>query len=278
MKKLLLILLLVFGIAALAWFFFLRNTDAPTLAFDTKPENSDTIILDPQNGSTATEQPLIKDDNTAPAKDTDDANQSGTTAPETPPVKEDEKPSEDTTAEENPDHETQEPEKTENDPTEENPEENTEEIFHHSESEKQKIIGRYIEAEDFYYNMLHQNYDLDGYDVITRKNSDGYETEYHRVLYYDVNSLADLKKYYLEYFTKDFVDRIDFSAYVEADDKLYCAMTGHSAKNSKYTYSVESKDITNAYIVRTDPHGNGSTKIAAVNNGGNWYFSSVAIR
>ncbi len=152
--------------------------------------------------------------------------------------------------------------------------------FTHTDLEKQKIVGKYIEAEDFYYSMLYQQYDLDSYDVITRKNSDGYDTKYHRVLYYDVNSVADLKEHYLNYFTNDFVSRIDFSFYIEENGKLYCTIMGSSREGTgtKYTYSVESIDSSNAYVVRANTNGSGSTKIKAENIGGSWYFSSVAIK
>lgn len=152
-------------------------------------------------------------------------------------------------------------------------------VFEHSTGEKEKIVGRYIEAEDFYYSMLYQQYDLDSYDVITVKNSGGYETEYHRVLYYDVNSKEDLKNCYRAYFTEDFVSKLDLGSYIEDSGKLYCAQTENaSAPTTKFAYSAESIDETSAYVVRSGISGAGSVKIKAVKKGDSWYFSSVAIR
>lgn len=151
--------------------------------------------------------------------------------------------------------------------------------FSHSEEELQNIKSRYIEAEDFYYTMLYQQYDLDSYDTIEKKNSDGYSNEYHRVLYYDVNSLADLKGYYQEYFTGAFISSLDFTSYVEENDKLYCAQTENSQSSvgAKHIYTVESIDENNAYIIRTNADGTGMQKIKAVKSGENWYFGGVAI-
>lgn len=152
--------------------------------------------------------------------------------------------------------------------------------YEHTAAEKQKIIGRYIAAEEFYYSMLYQQFDLDSYDVIVRKNADGYNTEYHRVLYYDVNSVQELKEHYLDYFTEDFVSRLDMSPYIEENDKLYCAQVSNASSSggAKYTYVVESIDKDNAVVVRTLTNGSGKQKINAVNLGGVWYFTSVAIK
>ena len=153
------------------------------------------------------------------------------------------------------------------------------EKFTLSDAEIQNIKSRYIEAEDFYYTMLYQHYDLDSYDVIEKKNSDGYSNEYRRVLYYDVNSLADLKSVYGDYFTADFVSKIDFNSYIEENGKLYCTETENSASSSgtKHIYTIESIDENNAYIVRTLADGSSMQKIKAVKNGGVWYFGGVAI-
>ena len=147
--------------------------------------------------------------------------------------------------------------------------------FSHSEAEKQTIINRYIEAQDFYYSMLYQQFDLDSYDVIVRKNADGYDTEYHRVLYYNVNSKADLTARYREYFTEAFVGSVDFSSYIEENEKLYCAETRSNVSgNTAHGHTVESIDENNAYIIAAGT----SQKIKAVKSDGKWYFASVAIK
>ena len=147
------------------------------------------------------------------------------------------------------------------------------------ETELQTIKSRYIEAEDFYYTMLYQQYDLDSYDVIEKTNSDGYSSEYHRVLYYNVNSLDELKNCYGEYFTQSFISGLDFNSYVEENGKLYCAETDNSHINTgvKHIYSVEVIDQNNVFIVRTNSDGSSLQKIKAVKSGGIWYFGGVAI-
>lgn len=270
MKKLLLILFMMILICGLLWFFLFKDKSTPELfeLFNQKPDDGETIVITPSGTENVIgdNQPYENEKEILSLPQQSENTNQNTNQTENSEVVDNSEASQEKTEEQ----------------TASVPPENDqpEEKFTHSDNEKQKIIGRYIEAEDFYYTILYQRYDLDGYDVIKRKNADGYETEYHRVLYYNVNSIADLKKHYLEYFTSDFVAGIDFSAYVEANGKLYCAVTGNSSGNpgAKYTYTAESVDITNAYVVRTDSHGNGSTKIKAVNNGGNWYFSSVAIR
>ena len=156
--------------------------------------------------------------------------------------------------------------------------ENTE-IFSLDEVEAQTIVSRYIEAEDFYYTMLYQKYDLDSYDVITRENSDGYDTQYHRVLYYDINSVDELKNYYSLYFTPDFVSSIDTGSYIEDGGKLYCTQNESSVPQAgaKYIYSVESVDESTCNVVRKLSNGTATQKIKAVKYDGIWYFSSVAI-
>lgn len=288
MKKLLLILFMMVLIGGLLWYSFVKNKSTPELSdlFDQKPADSTAIVITPSDSDDKAASAIQTGAKPSATENT----AQNTQTPEPPQETDNQKPTEvpEQNQEETKNEETKPEEKTIS--TEENTSEQKtadisenkqpEEKFEHSDNEKQKIIGRYLEAEDFYYTMLYQRYDLDGYDVIKRANNDGYETEYHRVLYYDVNSIADLKKHYLQYFTNDFVAAIDFGAYVEADGKLYCAITDSSSGNSgtKYTYTAESIDITNAYVVRTDTHGKGSTKIKAVNNGGSWYFTSVAIK
>ena len=159
--------------------------------------------------------------------------------------------------------------------------ENTEntESFILDEDEVQAIVSRYIEAEDFYYTSLYQKYDLDSYDVITKKNSDGYDTQYHRVLYYDINSVDELKNYYSLYFTPDFVWSIDTSSYIEDGGKLYCTQNESSVSKAgaKYIYSVENVDDSTCYVVRKLSSGATSQKMQAVKYDGIWYFCSVAI-
>lgn len=159
--------------------------------------------------------------------------------------------------------------------------ENTEntEAFTLDEDEMQAIVSRYIEAEDFYYTILYQKYDLDSYDVITAENSDGYDTQYHRVLYYDINSVDELKNYYNLYFTSDFVAGIDTSSYIEDSGKLYCTQNESSdpKEGAKYIYSVENVDEGVCYVVRKLSNGTASQKIKAVKHDGIWYFTSVAI-
>ncbi len=152
--------------------------------------------------------------------------------------------------------------------------------FSVSETEAQAIISRYIEAEEFYYTMLFQQYELDGYDVIIENNSNGYLTEYHRVLYYNVNSLEELKKIYGGYFTGGFVSDVDFSSYIEENGKLYCAETQSSTdKNGfKYAYSVESVDENKVCLIKKHTDGTSVQKIYAEKSGGVWYFDGVAVR
>lgn len=153
------------------------------------------------------------------------------------------------------------------------------EPFALDEDEVQAIVSRYIEAEDFYYTILYQKYDLDSYDVITAENSDGYDTQYHRVLYYDINSVDELKNYYNLYFTSDFVAGIDTSSYIEDSGKLYCTQNESSdpKEGAKYIYSVENVDEGVCYVVRKLSNGTASQKIKAVKHDGIWYFTSVAI-
>lgn len=149
-----------------------------------------------------------------------------------------------------------------------------------SEAEAQTVISRYIEAEDFYYTMLLQQYELDGYDVITKNNSNGYPTEYHRVLYYNVNSLGELKKIYGEYFTGGFVSEIDFGSYIEENGKLYCAemQSAIEHNSSKYVYSVEGVDENRVCLIKKHTNGTSVQKIYAEKSGGVWYFDGVAVR
>ena len=151
--------------------------------------------------------------------------------------------------------------------------------YKHSQAEIGTIINRYIEAENFYYTMLYQRYDLDGYDIITKENPDGYNTQYHRVLYYDINSTAELKDCYRRYFTEDFVARVDFNSYIEENGKLYCAQTENSAgqQGVKYLYTVESISENTANIIRTRTDGTSMQKVGAEKIGGEWYFGGVAI-
>lgn len=152
--------------------------------------------------------------------------------------------------------------------------------FSVSDAEAQTIISRYIEAEDFYYTMLFQQYELDGYDVITKKNSNGYPTEYHRVLYYNVNSLGELKKIYREYFTSEFVSDINFGSYIEENGKLYCAEMQSSVEHNglKYVYSVEGVDENRVCLIKKHTNGTSVQKIYAIKSGGVWYFDGVAVR
>lgn len=151
--------------------------------------------------------------------------------------------------------------------------------YKHSEAEVSTIINRYIEAEDFYYTLLYQRYDLDGYDIILRNNSDGYNTEYHRVLYYDVNSKSELQDYYRRYFTESFVSKVDFNSYIEENGKLYCAQTENAAgqQGAKYLYTVESVDPDTAYVIRSRTDGTAMQKVSAEKIGEIWYFGGVAI-
>ena len=151
--------------------------------------------------------------------------------------------------------------------------------FSHSDKEKAEIISRYNEAEGLYYDILSQNFELDNMDVVTAV-SDGYETKFHRVILGSVNSLSELRALYGTYFTASFIQKIDLSAYTEADGKLYCAPTSGSAagKGTSYTAKVESIDEKNAVVVRKDSKSGGTQRISAVKAGGIWYFESVGIR
>lgn len=150
--------------------------------------------------------------------------------------------------------------------------------FSHSEKEKNEILSRYSEAEDFYYDILNQNFELDNMDVVTAV-SDGYSTDYHRVILEDVNSLSELRSLYGRYFTADFIVSLDLSAYKEADGKLYCAATSASAgKNKGYTAKVESTSEDKAIVVRKDTQSGGVQRINAVKQGDAWYFGGVAMR
>ncbi len=159
------------------------------------------------------------------------------------------------------------------------PEEDEKEDYVFPETEKQKLISKYIEAENFYYDMLCQNFELDNMDVITYEDN-GYSTDYHRVLLVDVNSIAELKALYLGYFTNSFVESLDLSAYREENGKLYCAETATTANNdyAKYTCTAESADGKSAALTRKLTDGSSSQKITAQNSGGEWFFDGVAIR
>jgi len=155
----------------------------------------------------------------------------------------------------------------------------TEDPYSHSDIEKSTIINRYIEAEELYYDILYQQFELDGLDIVERKNSDGYTNVYHRVNYYGVNSIEELKDHYRAYFTEDFVAKLDLGSYIEENGKLYCAQTENAATESgyKYLYTVESINENNAYIIRQHTDGAVTQRIPAIKLNGEWYFGSVAI-
>ena len=230
--------------------------------FDEAPNQDTQITEQTQNG----ESNITSNDPVLPSENNSEKEEAKTEEV-TEPSKEEEK-TEDTTDKSESEKEEDASESTESHPT-----------FKHSEAEIQTIKSRYIEAEDFYYTILNQHFELDSYDVIVRKNSDGYNTEYHRVIYYDVNSLYELKSYYGEYFTDEFVKSLDFDSYAEENGKLYCAQTENAISSSgvKYIYSVESIDESHANIIRTRTDGSSPQKIRCEKIGGIWYFGNVAI-
>ncbi len=267
MKKLLFIVLIIAAIASAIYLFGSKDKAPTDLSeiFDDKPDNivAETITVPDNIQNTAT-SPSTEDE-AANTETVDQENQETSNENADTEASSDNTDSEtDNTSEEN----------------NESSEKSEEAQFSHSESEKQIIAGRYIEAEDFYYTMLYQQFDLDSYDVIVRKNDDGYNTEYHRVLYFDVNSKSELRDCYREYFTDDFVSKLDLGSYIEENGKLYCAenVNASLAKGTKYTYLVEGTDAENATIVRTHTDGSGMQKVKAVKKNGKWYFTSVAIK
>ncbi|MBR5308074.1 MAG: hypothetical protein IKU43_04835 [Clostridia bacterium] len=253
MKKILLTALVLLVSVSLFACHTKKGSNDMSELFDEKPTNGQ-VTEAPNNNGKAEESPSTSDISSEADKESTEAD----------------KAEDKTEEEENSEAESEEKkEEAENPPT----------PFTLSDSELQTIKSRYIEAEDFYYTMLYQHLELDSYDVIVRKNSDGYDTEYHRLLYYNVNSLADLKRYYGEYFTQGFVNGLDFSLYAEENGKLYCAETENApaASGVKYIYSVEGIDAENAYIVKSRTDGSSPQKIKCVKLGGVWYFSGVAI-
>lgn len=143
------------------------------------------------------------------------------------------------------------------------------------EAECQLIISQYSVAEDFYYDMQNQNFELDNMDTVTFEDN-GYETVYHRVIISGINSIAGLKAAYGFYFTDDFVSSLDFSAYREENEKLYCAQLAGSVSDTEYSCIVETVDKNNAVVVRKQ--GSGVQRIPAVKSGDTWLFGAVAIR
>lgn len=143
------------------------------------------------------------------------------------------------------------------------------------ESECQLIVSQYRVAEDFYYDMQNQNFELDNMDTVTFVDN-GYETVYHRVIISGINSIAGLKAAYGFYFTDDFVNSLDFSAYREENEKLYCAQLTGSISDAEYSCTVETIDENNALLIRKQ--GSGIQKIPAVKSGDTWLFGAVAIR
>lgn len=143
------------------------------------------------------------------------------------------------------------------------------------ESECQLIISQYGVAEDFYYDMQNQNFELDNMDTVTFVDN-GYETVYHRVIIDGINSIAELKAAYGIYFTDNFVSSLDFSAYREENEKLYCAQLTGSVSGAEYSCTVETVDKNNALLIRKQ--GSGVQRIPAVKSGDTWLFGAVAIR
>lgn len=143
------------------------------------------------------------------------------------------------------------------------------------EEEQQVIINQYCVAEDFYYDMQNQNFELDNMDTVTFVDN-GYETVFRRVIISGINSIADLKVAYGFYFTDDFVSSLDFSAYREENEKLYCAELTGSISGAEYTCTVETIDKNNALLIRKQ--GTSVQRIPAVKNGDAWLFGAVAIR
>lgn len=256
MKKLLIALLVIGAVIACIVYFNSRNRDINLdTVFDEKPPE---IAGHTTNAATQT-----------PAQSTDTVKD---VVPNTP--------STDNGTEKAPNPPTADEAADETNDTADSEKEITEPGYEHTDAEKQKIIGRYIDAEEFYYSMLYQQFDLDSYDVIIRENDDGYNTEYHRVLYYDVNSKSELLDHYRMYFTKEFAAKLDTSSYIEENGKLYCAEVSNTSqsKGTKYTYVVESTDKNNAVVIKKPTNGGADQRMNAVNIGGEWYFSSVAIK
>lgn len=150
--------------------------------------------------------------------------------------------------------------------------------FDHTLYEKSVIVSRYREAEDFYYDMLLQNFELDNMDTV-KITENGYETVFRRVILEDINSLDELKALYRLYFTAGFVGRCDFSAYREANGKLYCCATASTVADALEDGKCTVNDYDGKGATITVSFSSGSAqKISAVRVGEVWYFDGVAIK
>ncbi len=149
-------------------------------------------------------------------------------------------------------------------------------------AETDRIAKAYTEAEGFYYDILRQNFELDNMDTLSVVGEDGYENEYCRMIYGEVNSVEDLLDLYRRCFTDDFVDGIATEGtYLEKDGKLYCAPSGYgsSAKvisRSFEAYSGEGSDFLR--IVTVFDTGTVTTDIPFVYSDGGYRFASVVNR